>query len=152
MKTFKDTVTNKIYSFEDDVIVSTNAGRYSFSSPDGTLLVMPNTLQPYTIPSPDPTILQNQQINNYAGALTTAINNVAQLWQYDSIYTAATYLNSSITIFAHEAAALVTWRDQAWNNAQILLAQVNAKTATMPATAQDFLTMVLPPTPTRPTS
>ena|SRR5271165_1307718 len=97
-----------------------------------------------------PTLTQAQIESQYAAALTNSINAVAQSWQYDNIYTAATYLNSSVTQFAHEAAALVGWRDTAWNNAQTLLAQVQAGTATMPVSAAAFLALVLPTTPTRP--
>ena len=88
----------------------------------------------------------------YAKALTTAIDTVAQSWQYDNIYTAATYLTSAIPQFQNEAKALVAWRDTAWSNAQALLAQVTAGTATMPATSAAFLALVLPTAPTRPTA
>jgi hypothetical protein len=99
-----------------------------------------------TAPTPTSAQLQAQ----YANALTDAINSVAQSWQYDTVYTAATYLTSTVTQFQNEAKALVAWRDTAWSNAQALLAQVQAGTATMPATSAAFLTAVLPTAPTRP--
>jgi hypothetical protein len=92
-----------------------------------------------------------QQIAQYANALTNVINAVALSWQYDSVYTAATYLNSTIPQFAAEARAIVTFRDVAWNNAQVLLARVQAGTPPMPASSQAFLAIVLPSTPERPT-
>ena len=98
--------------------------------------------------SPAPTTAQLE--TQYAAALTKAINTVAQSWQYDTIYTAATYLTSAVPQFQNEAKALIAWRDTAWNNAQTLLAQVTAGTATMPATSAAFLALVLPTAPTRP--
>ena len=99
---------------------------------------------------PAPT--QAQLISLYAAALSQAIDAVAKSWQYDNIYTAATYLSSAVTQFQHEAAALVAWRDTAWNNAQILLAEVTAGSVPMPQTTAEFLSAVLPATPTRPTA
>lgn len=101
-----------------------------------------------TIASPAPTNAQLEA--QYALALTNAINAVAQAWQYDTVYTAATYLNSGVAQFQKEASALITWRDTAWNNAQTLLAEVTAGTVPMPQTTAEFLSAVLPVAPTRP--
>jgi len=99
---------------------------------------------------PAPTPTQAQLIAIYAAALTDKINSVAAAWQYDTVYTAATYVNSAVPQFANEAAALVAYRDTAWNNAQALLARIEAGTSPMPPTVAAFLAIVLPPTPTRP--
>lgn len=53
MQTFIDTVTNKVWQFEDDVIVTDTNGVYSFKTATGMPLSnTPTTLQPYTIPAP----------------------------------------------------------------------------------------------------
>lgn len=50
MQTFKDSVTEQIYAFEDDVVVTDTAGVYSFKAADGTALTLPTTLAPYVVP------------------------------------------------------------------------------------------------------
>ena len=52
MQTFKDSVTQKIWQFDDDVVVTDTAGVYSFTAAHGAVLNTPTTLQPYTIPAP----------------------------------------------------------------------------------------------------
>lgn len=52
MQTFKDSVTGKVWQFEDNVIVTNTNDVYSFTASYGMALNTPTTLQPYTIPSP----------------------------------------------------------------------------------------------------
>ena len=53
MQTFIDTTTQKVYQFEDDVVVTDTNGVYSFTTATGVKLAsLPTTLQPYTIPAP----------------------------------------------------------------------------------------------------
>jgi NCAIR mutase (PurE)-related protein len=133
--------SNKVYAY--DTTDSTQASLITAATTAGWVEVTGSW-------PPAPTTTQIQA--GYAAALSSAIDTVAQAWQYDNIYTAATYLTSSVAQFQNEAKALVAWRDTAWNNAQTLLAQVTAGTATMPATSAAFLTAVLPTAPTRPTA
>ena len=87
---------------------------------------------------------------SYAGALGAAIDQFARTWGYDSIYTAATYLNSAIPLFKHEAEVIIAWRDTAWFNANNLFNACKAGTATAPSSAAAFVKQVLPPPPFRP--
>ena len=52
MQTFIDTATNKVYQYEDNVVVTEASGIYTFTTPSGLVLTTPSTLQPYTIPAP----------------------------------------------------------------------------------------------------
>ena len=53
MQTFKDSVTSKVWAFEDDVKVTETSGVYSFITAAGVALSStPTTLQPYVIPAP----------------------------------------------------------------------------------------------------
>ena len=53
MQTFKDSVTGKVWAFEDDVKATEISGVYSFTTPAGAALSnTPTTLEPYVIPAP----------------------------------------------------------------------------------------------------
>ncbi|MBA9854499.1 hypothetical protein DEE91_01135 [Ralstonia pickettii] len=52
MKTFIDTATQQIYAFENDVVVTSMGGVYSFKAQDGTTLNVPVTLQPHSSSAP----------------------------------------------------------------------------------------------------
>lgn len=90
-------------------------------------------------------------VGNLAAALQKNIDVLAQSWGYDNANAAATYLHSGVAQFAAEALAIMTYRDQAWNNATILFNRIKAGTSPMPATIAAFFAIVLPPTPARPT-
>ncbi len=79
------------------------------------------------------------------------VDALAQSWGYDNANAAATYLHSNIAQFAVEAQAIMTYRDQAWNNATILFNRIQAGTSPMPASVAAFFAIVLPPVPARPT-
>jgi hypothetical protein len=52
MQTFIDTATQKIWEFDDDVIISSVSGENFFESAHGYPLKTPATLQPYSVPTP----------------------------------------------------------------------------------------------------
>lgn len=52
MQAFIDSVTQKIWHFEQDVQVSAAAGVYTFKTAPGVPLKTPKTLQPYSPPAP----------------------------------------------------------------------------------------------------
>jgi hypothetical protein len=77
MQTFQDTVTLKVWQFEDDVVVTETNGVYTFTTAHGVVLNTPTTLQPYTIPAPTAAQLlaqaQQAQIATLTAAYQTAI-------------------------------------------------------------------------------
>ena len=78
MQTFIDTTTQKVYQFEDDVVVTDTNGVYSFTTATGVKLAsLPTTLQPYTIPAPTAAQLlvqaQTAQIASLQAAFNTAM-------------------------------------------------------------------------------
>lgn len=84
MQTFIDTVTQKIWQYEDDVIVTDTAGVYSFTAAHGMPLPAPTTLQPYVIPAP-------------TSAQLLAQAQVAQTASFRQSYLAAISANISFT-------------------------------------------------------
>lgn len=52
MQNFIDTVTNQIWSFDDDVSAEEINGVYAFKTAAAVSLDVPSTLQPYTVPPP----------------------------------------------------------------------------------------------------
>lgn len=86
---------------------------------------------------------------DYEAAAQELLDNTAASWQYDNIYTAMTYIMSSVPQFKAEAAALSEWRDALWLSAHQVLAQVLAGTMQIPADALAFVAL-LPPPPIRP--
>ena len=76
MQTFQDTATNKIWQFENDVVVTDTAGVYSFATSKGVQLTnTPTTLQPYIIPAPTPTQLAATAAQAQTAAMQTACQN-----------------------------------------------------------------------------
>ena len=78
MQTFIDTATQKIWQYEDDVIVTDTAGVYSFKTAAGVALNSPATLQPYTIPAPTPTQLAATAQAIQVSTLQVAYNAAVQ--------------------------------------------------------------------------
>lgn len=60
------------------------------------------------------------------------LDSKAQERQYDNIFTALTYINSTNKKFAAEAAALRDWRDAIWTECYAYLAKVEAGEVRMP--------------------
>ena len=77
MQTFIDTATNKVYQYENDVVVTESGGVYTFTTAHGLVLTTPSTLQPYVIPAPTPAQLAataaTAQISTLQAAYSTAI-------------------------------------------------------------------------------
>lgn len=78
MQTFIDTKTQKVWQFEEDVVVINTAGIYCFEAAHGMALSTPTTLQPYTIPAPTTAqllamakVTQNTIINTAAVTVIT---------------------------------------------------------------------------------
>lgn len=92
MQTFKDTTTNQVYQFEDDVIVIVNAGVHLFETKDGTSLTkLPKTLVPYVIPAEttveklnkEKTVKLNNLVIDYQIAITKDITYNSVIYQAD---------------------------------------------------------------------
>lgn len=67
MQEFINTADNTQWAFNDDVVVTENAGVYTFTAPHGAVLNVPSTLVPGTLPSP---VVLSQQ------AALAAVNGV----------------------------------------------------------------------------
>lgn len=75
MQTFKDTKTNKIYQFEDDVQVLNTSGVYTFSTVNNVELSnLPTTLEPYAIPAPTIAELLSKAKTEQIGKIYNAYN------------------------------------------------------------------------------
>lgn len=83
MQTFRDSATQQVYSFEDDVVVVHEHGVYTFFCNGGTdasgnplrgapLTNLPATLQPYTVPAPTAAELLAQAQTKQSAILSTA--------------------------------------------------------------------------------
>lgn len=94
---------------------------------------------------------QAELIAQYEYAAQETLDSVAQSWGYDSLLSAASYVNSTVAQYKADAAALLAWRDTFWQSAYTLEASVTAGTQSLPATASAFIAL-LPPSPTRPTA
>jgi len=71
------------------------------------------------------------------------LEKVAQEWGYNSIVSAASYVNSTNTQFKAEAEALIEWRDKVWAETYTIKAE------NLPATADAFFAL-LPKAPIKP--
>jgi hypothetical protein len=79
---------------------------------------------------PGPT--QKQTQDTISASLTSALNDGATQWGYDSIESGVSYINSTNPQFAADAQALIDWRDQVWDWA---IPRLNVVTpGTIPAT------------------
>lgn len=61
-----------------------------------------------------PSETQAQTQTRLSSLLTSAINDGATQWGYDSIVSAASYVGSTNPQYVAEAIALVKWRDEVW--------------------------------------
>ena len=91
-----------------------------------------------------PAVTQKQTQDTLSSVVTSAINDGAQQWGYDSIESAVSYINSTNPQYVADATALIAWRDQVWGWAIPKLANVQPGT-----TAAQFLADMpnLPPQP-----
>jgi hypothetical protein len=77
------------------------------------------------------------------------VDNYASGWGYNSVYTAATYLTSSVAKFKAEAKALVQWRDLVWYFIEDFDEKVRTGKKPAPASLEALIVM-LPTPPDRP--
>jgi hypothetical protein len=81
---------------------------------------------------------QQQAQDRLSSSVTSAVNDGAQSWGYDSIESAVSYVTSSNSQYVKEAQAMSKWRDDVWAWAIPALENVtpnmtiNAFLATMP--------------------
>jgi hypothetical protein len=75
MRHFKDTVTEKVWSFDDDVVVSQSDGIYVFATKDSIPVNAPATLRPYTPPAP-PAPTPRPDVGGFIDALKTAMGGI----------------------------------------------------------------------------
>ena len=57
---------------------------------------------------------QQQAQTRLSPSVTSAVNDGAQSWGYDSIESAVSYVTSSNAQYVKEAQAMSKWRDQVW--------------------------------------
>ena len=94
-----------------------------------------------------PTITEGELI----AALQLQMDSVAQSYKYDNLLSACSYAAQAAgQPFQAEGAAFLAWRSAVWTAAYALLAEIEAGTATMPATTADAIAMM--PAYTPPTS
>jgi hypothetical protein len=91
---------------------------------------------------PGPT--QKETQSELSWAVTSALNNGAQKWGYDTIESGVSYVTSTNTQYAAEANALNTWRDTVWEWAIPALEK-----ATFGETTEQFLAK-MPAMPSKP--
>lgn len=85
MQTFQNTVDQTVWQFNPDVIVTNTGGVYSFKTATGVPLSVPETLIPFTIPTPTPAqLLASAQAiqsalvkSSCANAITTTFASLA---------------------------------------------------------------------------
>jgi hypothetical protein len=91
MQTFQDTATLKVYQFNDDVLVTSANGVYSFATAANVPLTsLPTTLVPYTIPTPTAAQLLANAQSIQVSTLTAACAN-AIIGNYTSNALGSTY-------------------------------------------------------------
>ena len=64
------------------------------------------------------------------------LDSKAQERNYDNIHTACTYINSSDSVFASEAYALLLWRDKVWRECYYILDDVKAGRRPIPSVSE----------------
>lgn len=85
---------------------------------------------PYVVPVPT--------VDEYRIAIQSMLDGAARARLYDSGFALSTYVNSTNTQWAAEAAAFVAWRDAVWAYAYDELAKVEAELRPIPSVG-DFL-------------
>lgn len=132
------------YAFKDN-----GDGYYQVDVPDGQ--PMPDwtaNLTPCAVQVVTPTVAQ--LISEFEQAVQNALDALAVSWNYESILSAASYANSTVTQFKNEALTLIAWRDQIWSACYAAEAAIQSGTQAMPASPTAFVA-TLPAAPARPT-
>lgn len=90
-----------------------------------------NILEPYKKPTPT--------IQDYQAAIQQLVEETAQSKQYDTAANLASYVASTIPVWAAQAQTFVAWRDAVWQYTYQQLEQVQLGLREQPSVA-DFLT------------
>lgn len=90
----------------------------------------------YIKPEPDEPVPPT--IEDYQKAIRSIINNTAKSRQYDNAVSCASYVNSTNHIWAAEAQAFVSWRDQVWEYVFFELEKVRLGQRNQPS-IEDFI-------------
>lgn len=131
MISFKDSVSGKIYNFDDGVVVNIDtSGVYSIETPTGLLIDTPTTLQPYTVPSPTSSELlaaaQAEKIvslsQSYQSAILalisyTTVGGVTEIFQADTI--SINNLNNMMQAYGHVGSTPAGFYWVAENNTRV---------------------------------
>ena len=88
----------------------------------GDVTILPEDAPSFPAARPTP----EQIIADYQARIDLHIDAVAQQRQYRDGERCASYVTSTITLWAAEAAAFVAWRDAVWTAALAMLAAVQA--------------------------
>lgn len=140
------TTENKIVGFDDlesdlipagsKLIPSTyNFSQYPFLTLNNEAILFNQSLYESTI--------QKYNIRLYEQAAKLNLDSLAQSWGYDSLVSAASYVNSTNSQFKADAEALIAWRDAYWAKAYTIESEA------LPATVDAFIAL-LPAAPIKP--
>ena len=88
-------------------------------------------------------------VTDFENAVQNWLDAGAKAWRYESILSAASYANSTVTQFKNEALALIAWRDAVWNACYTTLAAVQTGTQAAPVSTAALIA-TLPAQPTQP--
>lgn len=77
-----------------------------------------------------------RQIEDFRAAIQRHVDATARARSYDSGASCASYLGSTVTTWANEAAAFVAWRDAVWVHAYLELDKVTAGQRPQPTIAE----------------
>jgi hypothetical protein len=102
MRYFKDT-TNKVHGYDETI---PSQLPYMQKAIDARWVEITGSWPPAET--------QQQAQNRLSPSITSAVNDGAQSWGYDSIESAVSYVTSSNPQYVKEAQAMSRWRDQVW--------------------------------------
>lgn len=141
-KGFYDPVINPVIP-SDAVEISTEYWESLLQAQSqGQVIEADSTGYPKAVNPPPPT--RDETIATYNQAAQQNLDAVAKSWGYSSIVSAASYANSTNPQYKADAEALITWRDETWEQAYTIEAG-----ATLPPNVESFLAM-LPAAPAKP--
>ena len=103
MRYFKETTTGTVHGYDEQISAYAPYIQKAIN----------NNWQEITGQWP-PAETKDQAIARLTPSVTSAINDAAKSWGYDSIESAISYMNSTNPTYAIEAKLLNEWRDIAW--------------------------------------
>jgi len=77
-------------------------------------------------PYAPPVFTKEQIVAILSSAIQSALDAGSQVWGYDSLASAISYLNSTIAQYTADAKALIAWRDTVWSWAIPQFANITA--------------------------